>query len=114
MLPTVGWFSGSEVRTLPLGSTCINPGYDRIDVVLSQPRIIAKLQALDRIRRPWRHFACHNFFLDCLSPRTHNIIRNQRHSRRYSLCTMAPYAVFEKDRCHVFIEGWLGVVLSGL
>ena len=57
-----------QIGIVPFGRARIDPGHQRIDVLLAEPGVVAELQARVGIRRPGRHLALQNLFLDRFGP----------------------------------------------
>src|SRR5207244_7546531 len=85
-LPTVrGSGRGRRRRQiLPISflRTLISPGYNRVDLLLSEPAVISELTVM-RISVPGRHRMVDDFFLYRFSPRTRVFESEQRHRSEF-------------------------------
>ena len=101
-----------QVRSKPAGRAAVDPGNDRVDLLLGKPPLVAERQTVVRVRRPRGHGARDDQVLDRARPRPGRGERRQRH-RRDVARPVTRHAIVEQDRGDVPGERWSCLRLTG-
>ena len=88
-------------RPVPLRRAAVDPGHDRLDLVVAQADVVGEL-AEAPVGEPRRHLAGDDLRLDGPRPRPRVAVRQQRH-RRHLVRPVAARAVVEQDLPDVLV-----------